>query len=93
VGLEPYGRIGLGIIELITAILLLFPRTVWIGAVLSLGIIGGAIFMHLTKLGIEVKNDGGKLFYIAIFSFMLSLVILYFYKKQIPIFNTKVKKI
>lgn len=39
VGLEPYGRILIGILELIAGILILFPRTVAIGSVLSLGII------------------------------------------------------
>src|SRR6056300_154335 len=62
VGLEPYGRIGIGIAELITSILLLIPKTVWIGTILTIGIIGGAIIMHLTQIGIEVNNDGGILF-------------------------------
>ena len=48
VGLEPIGRIGIGVLELIAGILLLIPRTVWIGAILTLGLIGGAIMMHLT---------------------------------------------
>jgi len=83
-GLEPVGRISIGILELIAGILLLIPRTVWIGVSLTLGLIGGAIFMHLTQLGIEVKNDGGVLFGTAILTFILSVVILYLYKKDIP---------
>mgnify|MGYP000386219671 CR=1 FL=1 len=59
VGLEPFGRIGIGVLELIAGILILIPRTVWAGALLSLGLMSGAIFMHLTKLGIEVQEDGG----------------------------------
>ena len=62
VGLEPYGRIIIGSLELIAAILLLIPKTVWIGALLTIGVIGGAIFMHLTILGINVQNDSGLLF-------------------------------
>jgi uncharacterized membrane protein YphA (DoxX/SURF4 family) len=85
VGLEPYGRIGIGILELIAGILLLIPKTVWVGAVLTLGLIGGAIIMHLTKLGIEVKNDGGMLFILAIITFLLSVIVLYMYRKEIPI--------
>ena len=84
VGLEPYGRIGIGLLELIAGILLLIPKTVWIGATLTLGLIGGAIFMHLTQLGIEVNNDGGILFITAIVTFILSAVILYVYKNDIP---------
>ncbi|MEO1452065.1 MAG: DoxX family protein [Bacteroidota bacterium] len=59
IGLEPFGRIGIGVLELIASILLLVPRTVWAGSVLSLGLMGGAIMMHLTQLGIEVQGDGG----------------------------------
>ncbi|GAA3625490.1 DoxX family membrane protein [Flavivirga jejuensis] len=84
VGLEPYGRIGIGILELIAGILLLIPKTVWMGATLTLGVIGGAIFMHLTQLGIEINNDGGILFITAIVTFILSAVILYIYKDNIP---------
>ena len=76
VGLEPYGRIGIGVLELIAGILLLIPKTVWAGAALTLGLIGGAIMMHLTQLGIEVKGDGGVLFYTAITTFILSAIIL-----------------
>ena len=83
-GLEPYGRIGIGVLELIAGILLLIPRTVWIGATLTIGIIGGAIFMHLTKIGIEVNNDKGVLFATAIVTFIFAGIILYLYKKDIP---------
>ncbi len=89
VGLEPYGRIVIGILELIAGILLLIPKTVWIGALLTLGLIGGAILMHLTQLGINVNNDGGVLFYTAIITFLLSVVILYYYRKDIPVIGQK----
>lgn len=84
VGLEPFGRIGIGIVELIAGILLLIPKTVWAGATITLGVIGGAIMMHLTQLGIEVKGDGGVLFYTAIVTFVLSAIILFIHKKDIP---------
>jgi len=84
VGLEPYGRIGIGILELIATILLLIPRTIWLGAVLSFGILAGAIVLHLTKLGIEINNDGGTLFYMALVSFILSAIILFNQRKSIP---------
>lgn len=84
VGLEPIGRIGIGVLELIAAILILIPRTIWLGATLTLGIIGGAILMHLTQLGIEIKNDGGVLFITALITFTLSAIILFIYKKDIP---------
>ncbi len=87
VGLEPYGRIGIGVLELIAGILLLIPKTVWIGASLTLGLIGGAILMHLTQLGIEVNGDGGVLFGTAVITFVLSAIILYLYRKEIPFIN------
>lgn len=85
VGLEPVGRIGIGILELIAGILLLVPKTVWAGAGLTMGILGGAIMMHLTQLGIEVNGDSGVLFYTAVFVFLVSGVILWNYKKNIPV--------
>ncbi len=75
IGLEPQGRIGSGIAELIAAILLLVPATRAYGALLSIGVISGAIFFHLTKLGIEVQGDGGTLFYLALVVFVCSLLI------------------
>ncbi|MEO8637108.1 MAG: DoxX family protein, partial [Gemmatimonadales bacterium] len=72
-GLEPWGRIGSGVVELIAAILLLIPATAGFGAVLALGVISGAILSHLTKLGIEVQGDGGLLFGLAITVFVTSL--------------------
>ncbi|EDP94352.1 DoxX family membrane protein [Kordia algicida OT-1] len=93
VGLEPVGRIGIGIAELIAGILILIPRTAWIGAILTLGIIGGAIMMHLTQLGIEVvhggKSDGGVLFVTAIVVFILSAITLWLQRKNIPIIGKK----
>ena len=89
VGLEPYGRIGIGVLELIAAILILIPKTVWAGALLSVGIISGAVFMHLTQLGIEINNDGGKLFYMAVLVLVLSALILWHQRKHIPIIGNK----
>lgn len=90
VGMEPYGRIIVGAIELIAGILILIPKTVWIGASLTIGVISGAIFMHLTQLGIEVKNDGGLLFYTAITTLILAALVLYLYRKDI-VFLKKLK--
>ena len=85
VGLEPYGRISIGILELISAILILIPKTIWLGAGLTLGIITGAIVMHITKIGIEVNDDGGTLFYMALLIFILALFVLWKIRKNIPI--------
>lgn len=93
VGLEPFGRIGIGVLELLAGILLLIPKTVWAGAILTLGLIGGAIMMHLTQLGIEVmyhgELDGGQLFITACITFLLSAIILFIFKKDIPILGKR----
>ena len=89
VGLEPFGRIGIGVLELISAILILIPRTIWVGAGLTLAILGGAIMMHLTQLGIEINNDGGTLFYMALGTFIMSAIILFDQRKNIPFIGAK----
>ena len=86
-GMEPWGRIGSGIVELIAGILILIPNTKIYGAILSLGVISGAIISHLTKLGIEVQNDGGTLFGMAVLVFVLSLGLIIYHKKEIPFIN------
>ncbi len=66
IGAEPAGRIGSGIVELIAAVLLLWPAFAWAGALLALGTMSGAILSHLTVLGVEVMGDGGTLFALAL---------------------------
>lgn len=89
-GLEPYGRIGIGIVELFVAILLIFRRTSLIGGVLGIGVILGAIFSHLFVIGIEVQKDNGFLFGLAILVFALCLITVYSQKERIY-FNQKFK--
>ena len=88
-GLEPHGRIGSGIAELIAAILLLIPKTAWAGAGLSLGIISGAIIAHLSQLGIEVQGDGGYLFFLAVVVFVTSVIVLRMNRKEIPVVGSR----
>jgi len=66
VGMEPWGRILVGLLELVAAVMLIIPRSAWMGAILALGLMAGAIGMHLTLLGIEVQGDGGYLFFLAL---------------------------
>lgn len=82
---EAIGRIGSGLVELAAAILLLIPGKAWLGAIVSLGTISGAIFSHLTMLGIEVKGDGGLLFGLAVTVFVLSAVVLLVHRREVPI--------
>jgi len=86
-GMEPWGRIGRGVAELIASILLLLPQTVVFGAVMSLGVISGAIFFHLTKLGIAVPpvDDHGELFALAVVVFVCSLAVLVMHRQELPL--------
>jgi hypothetical protein len=83
IGIEPWGRIGTGVAELIASVLLLIPATIAIGALLSIGIMLGAIVTHLFILGIEVQGDGGQLFLYAMVVFIASVVLLVMYRQQL----------
>jgi putative oxidoreductase len=84
VGMEPVGRIAVGVMELISAVLILLPSTVWAGSLIALGLMGGAIIMHLTILGIEVKGDGGQLFFYAVTVSVCALIAFWLSRKSIP---------
>jgi uncharacterized membrane protein YphA (DoxX/SURF4 family) len=84
-GLEPWGRIGLGVAEFIIAILIMVPKTTWLGALLGIGIMAGALFSHVTKLGVVVQNDGGTLFILALVTLICCMALVWVNRKQIPI--------
>src|SRR6266545_4392216 len=84
-GAEPWGRIGSGVIELIASLLLLVPATAPVGAIVTMGVMAGAIVSHLTVLGIEVKGDGGLLFGLALTAFLGSAVVLIMRRAYIPL--------
>ncbi len=84
---EALMRIGTGVIELIASILLFVPNKTWMGAILTLGLMGGAIMSHLTKIGIEHNNDGGVLFISAIVTLAIGGVLLIMNKKDVPFLN------
>ena len=83
IGMEPWGRIGIGVMELIAAILILIPRTTAVGALLAIALMSGALFFHFTTLGIEVKGDGGLLFIYALLVLISSAILLFIYQSQI----------
>jgi len=90
-GLEPYGRIGLGIIELFTAILILIPNTKIFGIIISLGVISGAIIAHLGPVGIEIQGDHGNVFYLAVTVFIISVLLLIINFKELSQFLAKIR--
>ena len=86
-GMEPWGRIGSGIVELIASVLLLIPKTTSLGALLAVGVMSGALVAHLTKLGLVVQNDGGELFILALIVFICCFVLLVIFRKQLIAFT------
>ncbi len=81
--MEPWGRIGIGILELVASVLILYPRTTSLGALLGIGLMSGAIFFHLTKLGFEVRNDGGQLFVYALLVLFSCIALLIFHRRDL----------
>lgn len=82
--LESWWRYGQGIWELLASILLLTPRTVWAGGILTLGALGAAIVSHITVLGIEIQGDGGLLFGMACTAFLCGATATFLHRREIP---------
>lgn len=89
VGLEPFGRYASGVAEIFASVLLLIPRTTWLGALLALGVMTGAILSHLTVLGIVVQDDGGTLFIMALLVAISSAILLWANRGDIPVIGEK----
>ncbi len=73
-GVEPWGRIALGCIELVVGIGLLIPRMSLLASFGATGILSGAIVTHLAVIGIESNGDGGQLFFMALVAFIAAAV-------------------
>lgn len=81
-GMEPWGRFGTGVLELVASVLLLIPRTTVYGAGLGLGLMAGALFFHLTTLGIVFDGDA-VLFLYAVIVFVCCFVLLVMHRHQL----------
>ena len=88
-GVEPLGRIGAGIAELVVAFLLLFRKTSFIGSIFSLGIISGALLVHIFILGIEVQDDNGLLFGLALVVLVCNLITILLQKERLKVMFKK----
>jgi uncharacterized membrane protein YphA (DoxX/SURF4 family) len=82
IGMEPYGRIGTGVLELIAAILILIPRYTGYGAILGLVMMTGALYFHLTKIGIFFGGDA-LLFIYAVVTFVCCALLIFIYKTRL----------
>lgn len=87
-GVEPWGRLATGSIEILIALLVLVPATKIYGIYSSLIMILGAIMSHVVILGFVIENsdgsisDGGEIFATALVILLLTLANLYFYRKS-----------
>jgi putative oxidoreductase len=87
-GMEPWGRLGSGVAELVAVFLLLTPRLAWAGSLLTMGVISGALLAHLTRLGIEVQGDRGLLFVLALVTFACAAVVAFLRRHEIPLLSS-----
>ncbi len=91
-GIEPWGRIGTGVIELIASILILIPVTSYLGAILAIGLMAGAIFSHLTVLGVSYGGNP-LLFIYAVIVFVAGAILLFLEREKIFGFVRKYTRI
>lgn len=89
VGMEPWGRYGSGTVELIASVLLFIPGATALGALIGMGVMAGAIGSHLTVLGIEVQDDGGLLFTLAIVVFVCCGFLTWLHRKSLPLIGKR----
>jgi uncharacterized membrane protein YphA (DoxX/SURF4 family) len=83
-GVEPWGRWATGVLELVAVVLLVLPGWAVFGALLSVGLMAGAIFSHLTKLGIAVQGDGGLLFGLAVVVLLSGAGVVWLRRFELP---------
>ncbi len=81
-GVEPWGRIIAGIMELCAAILLVVPKFSKYGAALAIATMCGAIGAHLLVLGVQSNNDGGYLFVLAFIVLLTAATVLFIELKE-----------
>ncbi|MDB5226873.1 MAG: DoxX family protein [Bacteroidota bacterium] len=89
IGMDPAGRYGVALLECITIILLLIPKTAWRGAILGGLMMFGAICMHLTIGEVNIKpngagvGDGGLMFASACVVLLCCISVLVIHKTEL----------
>lgn len=93
VGLGAAGRYGSGVVELVAGVCLLWPRFAWLGAVLSIGVLIGAIGAHLGPLGVTFDYPGGhedgSLFALGVVALLSSMAVLFLRRASIPVIGAR----
>lgn len=83
-GMEPAGRILIGIIEIFAGLMLLSDVFAALGALLGVGVMLGAIIAHSTRLGFIVSGDGGIHILMLVIVLSCCLTTLVIRRKQLP---------
>lgn len=91
IGLEPWGRIFTGVMELVASALILIPISSAFGALLGIGIMAGALVTHLTTIGLVVMDDGGLLFAYCLLVLACCLLIVISKRAQLTRFFSTIK--
>jgi hypothetical protein len=91
-GVEPWGRIFSGAVELVASICLLVSATQIIGALIAISVMSGAILSHLFILGIVIQNDGGLLFSLACGVFFSCLAVVLLQLDKVSLLVSRVKR-
>lgn len=87
-GVEPWGRVLTGVLELVASVCILVPVTRVLGALMAAGLMLGAIAAHVLVIGIESQGDGGYLFLLALIVLLSSIVVILTHKTDVKkLFN------
>ena len=81
----PETRLFIATLEGIAVIFLLIPSFVHYGALLSFGVMMGALMAHISVLGWSVYNDGGELSMLMITVIVASVIILWIHRRKMPL--------
>lgn len=84
-GMEPHGRFLVGVLEIAAGILILVPASFIPGAILTWGLMAGAILAHLTKIG--VSGQSGIFFAAAVATLIAASLILYLNRANVQFLN------
>jgi hypothetical protein len=80
-------RWGVALLEILAATLVLNQPTRWHGALLTAGLMAGAVFFHVVgPIGIDPYGDGGVLFKEACFTLTTALFLLWLHRQEAPRF-------
>ena len=86
--IEPFGRYFSGVLEFIACLLLFFRVTRLFGAILTMFLMMVALLTHICVLGIEVMNDSGTMFALALLTFICSIVLIYRFRNDCNFLGT-----